>query len=40
LLAIFFWPLFIGVVISLHGMFLWGFVALFFIGGLLAAWPR
>lgn len=40
LLALFFWPLLIGIILGLQGAVLWGLVALFFFGGLSAAWPR
>jgi hypothetical protein len=40
IVAFFFWPLLIGIVCGLQGELLWGMVALFFVGGLMAAWPR
>ena len=40
LAAFFFWPLFVGVLLGLEPLPLWGMVAFFTIGGLSAAWPR
>ncbi len=38
--AFFFWPLLIGVILGLEGLALWGLVGFFFVGALVAAWPR
>lgn len=40
LVAFFFWPLLIGLLMGLESLPLWGLVAFFFFGGLYAAWPR
>lgn len=40
LAALFFWPLFVGVLLGLGPLPLWGMVALFTVSGLRAAWPR
>lgn len=38
--AFFFWPLLVGVLTGMRGLLLWGMVAFFFVGCLMAAWPR
>jgi hypothetical protein len=38
--AFFFWPLLVGVLAGMDGVFLWGMALVFFAGGLIAAWPR
>ena len=40
LAAFFFWPLAIGILLGLRGLGLWVMTAVFFAGGLSAAWPR
>jgi len=40
LAAFFFWPLVVGMLLGLHGPWLWVMAGVFFGGGLSAAWPR
>ena len=40
LAAFFFWPLVVGMLLGLHGPWLWVMAGVFFAGGLSAAWPR
>jgi hypothetical protein len=40
LLAFFFWPLLIGMVLGFQSWVLWGMALVFLAGGLSAAWPR
>ena len=40
LLAFFFWPPLIELILGLRGWELWAMALVFFAGGLLAAWPR